>query len=121
MRSAIRKHKTTATAVANNACMCIFNGHSWTVYALYLIPHEIGIGRFQPYVRYTSVDPLYGNNRNEWEPGINYVISGHNARVSAFYRYGDLQSYGGPAGGNYITTAGKERVDSFHVALQLQY
>ena len=110
-----------ATAVANNACMCIFNGHSWTVYALYLIPHEIGIGRFQPYVRYTSVDPLYGNNRNEWEPGINYVISGHNARVSAFYRYGDLQSYGGPAGGNYITTAGKERVDSFHVALQLQY
>jgi hypothetical protein len=88
---------------------------------LWLIPQEIGIGRFQPYVRFTSVNPLYGNQRQEWEPGINYVISGHNARVSAFYRYGDLQSYGGPAGGNYITNATSSRVDSFHVALQLQY
>lgn len=108
-----------ASAAGFGTCFCIFNGHSWTVYALYLIPQEIGIGRFQPYVRYTSVDPLYGNNRNEWEPGINYVISGHNARVSAFYRYGDLQTAGGPAGGNYINSGGK--VDSFHVALQLQY
>ncbi|MDH5193562.1 MAG: hypothetical protein OEW32_07740 [Nitrospira sp.] len=113
------------TAVAGTVplsdCFCVFNGHSWTVYALYLIPQEIGIGRFQPYVRFTSIDPRYGNMRQEWEPGINYVISGHNARVSAFYRYGDLMSYGGPAGGNYISTAGASRVDSFHVALQLQY
>jgi hypothetical protein len=103
----------------NNNCFCVFNGHSWTVYALYLIPQEIGIGRFQPYIRFTSIDPRYGNMRQEWEPGINYVISGHNARVSAFYRYGDLMSSGGPAGGNYIASGG--RVDSFHVALQLQY
>lgn len=110
------------TAVTGGAgCFCIFNGHSWTVYALYLIPQEIGIGRFQPYVRFTSIDPLYGNMRQEWEPGINYVISGHNARVSAYYRYGDLMSSGGPAGGNYLTTPASQRVDSFHVALQLQY
>ncbi|MFO0701877.1 MAG: hypothetical protein U0236_21895 [Nitrospira sp.] len=99
---------------------CIFNGHSWTVYALYLIPHEVGIGRFQPYVRFTSIDPLYGQMRQEWEPGVNYVISGHNARVSAFYRYGDLMNHGGPAGGNYLQNS-TGRVDSFHVALQLQY
>ncbi|MDH4237813.1 MAG: hypothetical protein OEV17_11265, partial [Nitrospira sp.] len=95
----------------------------WSVYGLWLIPQEVGIGRFQPYVRYTSVSPIYGNNRNEWEPGINYVISGHNARVSAFYRYGDLQNFG-PAGANYISgfgANGNQRVDSFHVALQLQY
>lgn len=107
------------TSPAGAFCFCVFNGHSWTVYALYLIPQEIGIGRFQPYVRFTSIDPRYGNMRQEWEPGINYVISGHNARVSAYYRYGDLMSSGGPAGGNYINSAG--RVDSFHVALQLQY
>jgi hypothetical protein len=101
-------------------CFCVFNGHSWTVYALYLIPQEIGIGRFQPYVRFTSIDPRYGQMRQEWEPGINYVISGHNARVSAFYRYGDLMNHGGPAGGNYLEN-GIGRVDSFHVALQLQY
>jgi hypothetical protein len=109
---------------ANNAgvtgCFCIFNGHSWSVYGLWLIPQEIGIGRFQPYLRYTSVDPLYGNSRTEWEPGINYVISGHNARVSAYYRYGDLQSNGGPGGGNYLNGGGR-MVDSFHVALQMQY
>jgi hypothetical protein len=113
----------TAANAATNGCFCVFNGHSWSVYGLWLIPQEIGIGRFQPYVRYTSVSPIYGNNRNEWEPGINYVISGHNARVSAFYRYGDLQNFG-PAGGNYISgfgANGNQRVDSFHVALQLQY
>ncbi|MBM4127523.1 MAG: hypothetical protein FJ247_09280 [Nitrospira sp.] len=109
------------TATANAAgCFCIFNGHSWTVYALYLIPQEIGIGRFQPYIRFTSIDPRYGQMRQEWEPGINYVISGHNARVSAFYRYGDLMSNSGPAGGNYLQSA-SGRVDSFHVALQIQY
>ena len=106
-------------ATGDPLCFCTFNGHSWTVYGMYLIPQEIGIGRFQPYIRFTSIDPRYGNMRQEWEPGINYVISGHNARVSAFYRYGDLMSSGGPAGGNYITSSG--RVDSFHVALQLQY
>jgi hypothetical protein len=111
---------TADFGAAGGPCFCIFNGHSWTVYALYLIPQEIGIGRFQPYVRFTSIDPRYGNMRQEWEPGINYVISGHNARVSAFYRYGDLMTYGGPAGGNYISN-GAPRVDSFHVALQLQY
>jgi len=110
-----------ATAAANaTSCFCVFNGHSWTVYALYLIPQEIGIGRFQPYVRFTSIDPRYGQMRQEWEPGINYVISGHNARISAFYRYGDLMNHLGPAGGNYLQD-GNGRVDSFHVALQLQY
>ncbi len=111
----------TGLGAPGNGCFCVFNGHSWTVYALYLIPQEIGIGRFQPYIRFTSIDPRYGNDRNEWEPGINYVISGHNARVSAFYRYGDLMSHGGPAGANYFTTPTSQRVDSFHVALQLQY
>jgi hypothetical protein len=113
----------TAVAAPGNTCFCVFNGHSWTVYALYLIPQEIGIGRFQPYVRFTSIDPRYGNDRVEWEPGINYVISGHNARISAFYRYGDLMTYG-PGSGTYLNgnnSGGQSKVDSFHVALQLQY
>ncbi len=99
---------------------CIFNGHSWTVYALYLLPQEIGIGRFQPYARFTSIDPLYSAMRQEWEYGVNYIISGHNARISAYGRYGDLESKGGPAGPFSPGVAGN-KVDSFHVALQLQY
>lgn len=109
-----------AGAGAFGNCFCIFNGHSWTVYALYLIPKEIGIGRFQPYLRFTSVDPLYANLRQEWETGVNYVIAGHNARVSAYYRYGDFN--GSPGGFSFIAPEqAVQKVDSFHVALQLQY
>ena len=57
--------------------------------------------------------------RQEWETGVNYIISGHNARVSAFYRYGDINTKGF-AGGFGPGVAG-DKVDSFHVALQLQY
>jgi hypothetical protein len=109
-----------AGAGAFGSCFCIFNGHSWSVYGLYLIPKEIGIGRFQPYVRFTEISPLYANMRNEWETGVNYVIAGHNARVSAYYRYGDLN---GSAGGFFAIAPEQavQKVDSFHVAVQLQY
>ncbi len=109
-----------AAAAANpiGDCFCIFNGHSWTVLGLYLIPQEIGIGRFQPYVRYTNVDPLYSDRRAEWETGINYVIDGFDARVSAYYRYGDLNTKGT---NNFGPNVVGDKVDSFHVALQLQY
>ncbi len=106
-----------ATGAGN--CFCTFNGHSWTVYGLYLIPTEVGIGRFQPYARFTSIDPLYSALRQEWEGGVNYIISGHNARVSAFYRYGDVETKG--FFNNFGPGAAGNKVDSFHVALQLQY
>ncbi|MDH5739327.1 MAG: hypothetical protein OEY77_03270 [Nitrospira sp.] len=107
-------------AGAFGTCFCIFNGHSWSVYVLYLFPKEIGIGRFQPYVRFTEISPRYANERNEWETGVNYIIAGHNARVSAYYRYGDLN--GSPGGFSFIAPGQPvQKVDSFHVALQLQY
>ncbi|OQW34796.1 MAG: hypothetical protein A4E19_17935 [Nitrospira sp. SG-bin1] len=106
-----------ATAAAN--CFCTFNGHSWTVYGLYLIPQEVGIGRFQPYVRFVSIDPRYSALRQEFEYGVNYIISGHNARISAYGRYGDLETKG--FFNNFGPGAVGNKVDSFHVALQLQY
>jgi hypothetical protein len=110
----------TPTSGAFGDCFCIFNGHSWSVYGLYLIPKEIGIGKFQPYVRFTSIDPRYANLRQEWETGVNYVIAGHNARVSAYYRYGD---FNGSPGGFFAIAPEQpvQKVDSFHVAVQLQY
>lgn len=98
-------------------CFCVFSGHSWSVQALYLIPAKIGVGRFQPYAQYTAINALDSANRNEWQGGVNYVIDGHNARVAAFYTYGDLRTKGAGYGPNQ---AG-DKVDSFHVALQLQY
>src|SRR5690606_42026284 len=45
------------SAFLNEGCFCIFDGQSWTVTGLYLIPTRIGIGQFQPYGRFTSVQP----------------------------------------------------------------
>ena len=98
-------------------CFCMFSGTSWTMYALYLFPNEIGIGRFQPYARYTGINSQFGGAREEYELGSNYVISGHNARISAFWRTGNNP---GP-GSSFGPGLSSQHIDSFTVALQLQY
>jgi hypothetical protein len=107
-------------AAAGNAdCFCMFSGTSVTAYALYLFPQEVGIGRFQPYGRYTFVNSVHTSALDEFEFGTNYVISGHNARISAFWRTGSLNPAGGPTTLGAI--AGGRHQDSIHLALQLQY
>ena len=96
--------------------MWVFRGQSWTAYVLYLIPHKVGLGRFQPYGRFTSVQPDQSSTREEIEGGVNYVIDGHNARISAFYQHGDLYT----KGLNYGTGASGDKIDKFTVAFQLQ-
>lgn len=110
-------NKTVAFAPGTTDCFCMFDGHSYTGYALYLIPQEIGIGRFQPYARYTWIQPTGSTNRKETEVGVNYIIAGHNARISAFWQYGDLAT----KGINYSPTAIGDMVNAFKVALQIQY
>lgn len=105
---------------ANADCFCLFSGTSFTAYALYLFPNEIGIGRFQPYGRYTFVNSVHANALEEYELGMNYVISGHNARFSTYWRNGTLATNRGFLGPNPLAATG-QREDSFHVALQLQY
>jgi hypothetical protein len=95
----------------------MFNGHSYTGYVLYLIPQEVGIGRFQPYARYTWIQPNQSTNRKETEAGVNYIIAGHNARISAFWQYGDLAT----KGINYAPGVTGDKVNVFKVALQIQY
>jgi hypothetical protein len=85
---------------------------------LYLIPNEIGIGRFQPYAEFSSVQPNNSAKRDETEGGVNYVISGHNARISAFAQYGNLANLGT----NYNPTLGSvESNYAIKLALQIQY
>jgi hypothetical protein len=114
----------TTIAYANNGssglgdCWCMFRGQSYTAYALYLFPQEIGIGRFQPYARYTTIQADQSSNREETEFGTNYIISGHNARISAFYQHGDLATKGL---GNWSPTAAGSEVSAFKLALQMQY
>ena len=130
----LKRYWTQDLAAYGNAdCFCIFNGSSVTGYVLYMFPQEIGIGRFQPYGRYTYINSVYqsGGGNDEFEAGVNYVISGFNARMSAYYRTGNLASNNGPATGagfnSSVNAAGtglneqNKHVDSFTLALQMQY
>jgi hypothetical protein len=111
-------NQTTAFAsVPAGECFCIFDGSSYQGAGLFLIPNEIGIGRFQPYARYTSVQPNNSKQRQETEGGVNYIISGHNARISFFGQYGNLASLGS----DYSPTANGVDAYAVKVALQIQY
>ena len=54
--------------------------------------------------------------RDEIEGGINYIIDGHNARVSMFYQSGDIAT----KGLNYSPGASGSSVGAFKIAVQLQ-
>jgi hypothetical protein len=104
-------------------CFCMFGGTSWTGYALYLFPKEIGIGKFQPYARYTGLNSQFAGPREEYELGLNYVIAGHNARISTYWRNGNIGGVGTFNGQNlnYAPGSTGQHVDTVVVALQLQY
>jgi hypothetical protein len=110
----------TLAAWGDGDCFCMFSGSSVTAYALYLFPNEVGIGKFQPYGRYTYVNSVFSNALDEFELGTNYVISGHNARISTYWRTGNISTNGGFFGPNPTVGTGQHQ-DSFNVALQLQY
>jgi len=103
-------------ARAEGGCFCMFDGKSWNVTGLYLFPQKIGIGQFQPYGKFTSIQPNNSTNRNEIEGGVNYIIDGHNARISAFYQHGDLIT----KALNYAPGAQGHAYDMVKLAFQLQ-
>ena len=100
----------------NNFAM--FRGTSVTAYALYLFPDQVGWGKFQPYGRYTYIDPQGSLVRKEYELGLNYLIKGFNSRVSAFWQYGDINT---KTLTNYASSAAGEMVHRFVLAYQFQY
>jgi hypothetical protein len=56
------------------------DGSGYLAEGAFLFSKEIGIGRFQPYVRYQDFQAA-----NILDTGVNYIIRGHNARLSAFW------------------------------------
>ncbi|MDZ7750574.1 MAG: hypothetical protein U5S82_02675 [Gammaproteobacteria bacterium] len=106
----------STAAFADTDCFCMFDGDAWTVTGLYLMSDKVGIGQFQPYIRFTAVSPDESSDRDEVELGLNYIINGHNARISAFYQHGDIAT----KGLDYSPTATGDEVGAFKIALQLQ-
>ena len=89
----------TSTMVADPTCFCLFDGDTYFVAAAYLFPSEVGFGKFQPYVRYTSNEPDgFFDDSDLVEVGLNYIISGHNARLNVNFTDGDANLTGVPGG-----------------------
>ncbi len=64
----------------------INQGTGYLIGAAYLVPGKVGWGQFQPFFRYQSFDnDLAHATADEYDLGVNYIISGHNARVSLDY------------------------------------
>jgi len=97
-------------------CFCLFDGESWTATGLYLFPQKVGIGQFQPYIRYTKNYADNSSDRKEYEGGINYIIDGHNARISLFYQYGDIAT----KGRTWVPGVRGDEVSAIKLAFQLQ-
>jgi hypothetical protein len=64
----------------------IVQGDGYLLSAAFLFPMEVGIGKFQPVVRYQTFDAdLFAFEADQWDIGVNYIIKGHNARLSAVW------------------------------------
>ncbi|MBN2702476.1 MAG: hypothetical protein JXR29_13605 [Methylothermaceae bacterium] len=94
----------------------MFEGNAYDVSLMYLFPDKAWIGQFQPYGRHVWVSPDNSPNRDMWEAGVNYVIDGHNARVTLLWEYGDLLS----KGLDYTPTATGQSIHAVKLGLQLQ-
>ncbi|TXF11052.1 hypothetical protein [Pelomicrobium methylotrophicum] len=52
----------------------------------YLIPRKVSIGQFQPFLRHQSFKRDVGGTKSQQSDiGVNYVIAGHDARITAVY------------------------------------
>lgn len=90
---------TLATTPAGPApCFCLFDGDSWFASVAYLFPQAVGSGKFQPYARFVENSPSDAADSDLTEIGLNYVISGHNARLNFNWSSGDanISGYAGP-------------------------
>jgi len=103
-------------AFADPDAFLMFDGDAFWVAGLYLFEPKVWIGQFQPYFRYTGVYVNDSSDRDEYEAGVNYVIDGHNARISLFYQYGDIAT----KGLNYAPDADGDDVSAVKLAIQIQ-
>jgi len=94
----------------------MFEGDAYTGTALYLMPGKVGMGQLQPYVRYTNNDGNGTPSRDEYEAGLNYIIDGHNARISLMYQYGDIAT----KGRTYTSTVTGDDVHAIKIGFQMQ-
>jgi hypothetical protein len=83
-------------------------GHAWLASAGVLFPQEVGIGKFQPVLRYQQFKATIADTKTkQYDATLNYIIKGHNARLSAAYAH--------------IDSTGSSSDDRITAGVQLQF
>ena len=82
-------------------------GKAYSAGAAFIFSQAIGWGRLQPYARYQKFKPDTNLDTRQIDVGVNYIIDGYNAQLSAVY--------------SKTKVASSADSDKFVVALQLQY
>jgi hypothetical protein len=98
--------------LASGAGFQLFDGESYFVALAFLFPQKVGVGQFQPYLRFTDNSPSAESidDSDLTEVGVNYVISGHNTRLNVSYTTGDANLTGSPG----------SDIDTFSFGVQIQ-
>jgi hypothetical protein len=88
------------------------DGKAWLAGLGWLIPSVVGWGQFQPFVRWQKFERSLSDTNNEAiDVGVNYIIKGSNAKISAmFTRFKDSR----------LPSAIRD-ANQFLVGAQLQY
>ena len=88
----------------------VFLSEQGTAYSAgvgYIFNQKVGMGQFQPFVRYQKFSPDTHIDTKKYDVGVNYIIDGYNAQVSGFYSNTDV--------------SGASDVDAFSIAMQFQF
>lgn len=84
-------------------------GKAYALETEYLIGQKVGIGKFQPFLRYQKYDYDAGGSTKYTEAGVQYIIKGDDAKLAAFYAHDDESGTGKPS------------TNTIKLALQLQF
>lgn len=74
---------------AANDTRSLKSGQSWFLLGGYLFPKKYGWGRVQPVIRYQKFDQDLIGDHIRYDIGLNYIIDGHNAKISLNYSLDD--------------------------------
>ena len=87
-------------------------GKSYMASAALLFPGKVGWGQFQPFIRYQKYERDVSSTTNKaTDFGLNYIIKGANAKVSAVYTKRE----------DSRRAPGQTDIDQFVIGVQLQY
>jgi hypothetical protein len=82
-------------------------GHAYSAGLGYIFNQKVGWGQFQPFLRYQKFTPDDNIDTRKYDVGVDYIIDGYNAQVSAVY--------------SDTKVTGASSINAFMVAAQFQF